>query len=620
MATGTIPVGAVFTIDGPTSLIYDGVRYEGVTSITMGDGVVKTLEQLLAENGGGAYQQWELKACVKVEGYDPDQNNLQVFTAYSNNSRQVVKNETAGVPGGLWVEMFDFQGDADSNYIIKMWKDYFDTIGVAHQTQWHHEWLGFRLNYGIYEARTYTMTWVNDFLEESVPCPPTELGVTFMHYPRLYGRYTPPQAITAGNWPHHFVPIRFFRLYRTNVTSAGTAVYQRVPVEPRSIAPNPFTDPDQPFPRTIPSDSPAIWGFEFRDTVASDKLLEPLVSTDWSQPPIRAMRGLTAWRNGMMAAFNGNTLMLCEPYRPFAWPRTFWFPLPVEIIALVRDDNALVAITTGEPYIFTGSHPANVSYEPVESAQPGLPAAKLGGQHAVPSRAVTLTPAGVMYASPEGLVNISGGRARPVGRNLWTREEWQLRYKDGFPVMRLAYADGQIIAYFPGGQVIGFKLSAADSEPLLVKYFPEKQPDFNANPIAHFQSPRDGKLYLIYPFENDGSSQIREAFNEDQLRTPAQYWTREVHLAKPENLGAWMVRGYGGTVRVEVFDDRSRAIPIYDKTVSLAGTFAATNSTAQGRLPGGRKARNYSVRLTLGRNTVIREVYLASTPQELQRV
>lgn len=616
MATGTILPGESFTVDSASSLIYNGVRYEGVTAITMPDGSVKTCADLLAENGGRTYQQWELKACVKVEGYDPDQNNRQVFTAYSNNSRQVVKNETSSVPGGLWVEMFNFTGDESTNYVIKMWADYFGSLvpPVAHQTQWHPTWLGFRLNYGIYEARTYTMTWVNDFLEESVPCPPTELGVTFMHYPRLYGRYTPPASVTAGGQAHYYVPIRFFRLYRTNATSTGSAVYQRVPVEPKSIAPNQFADTNNPFPRSIPADSPAIWGFEFRDTVASDKLLETLVSTDWSQPPFREMRGLTAWRNGMMACFNGNTVMICEPYRPFAWPRTYWFPLPVDVIALIRDDNALIVLTTGEPYIFNGSHPANVSWEPIEDAQPGVPAAAING-HAVPSKALARTPAGVMYASPEGLVNISGGRARPVGRNLWTREEWQGRYNGHFDRMRLAYADGHVIAYFPDVSVMGFKINVADTEAGLTKYLPERDADFNIHPIAHFQSPRDGKLYLIYPLQTNGS-QIKEAFSEQVPRIPALYWTRTIHLAKPENLGALEIRGYGGTVRVEVFDDRSGFAPIYDKTFTLGGL----QSPSRGRLPGGRKARNYSVRLTLGRNTVIRELALASTPQELERV
>src|SRR5574343_1585555 len=123
--TGTIAAGGTFTVNSASSLTYNGRVYEGVTSITLGDGTIKTLQELLDENGGQTYQAGELKACVKVEGYDPDQNNRQVFTAYSNNSFHVSKNETASVPGGLWVEMFDFVGDKDTNYILKMWYDYF---------------------------------------------------------------------------------------------------------------------------------------------------------------------------------------------------------------------------------------------------------------------------------------------------------------------------------------------------------------------------------------------------------------------------------------------------------------------------------------------------------------
>jgi len=72
--TTSIPAGDTFTVNTATSLTHNGTRYEGVSSITLGDGTTKTLQQLIDENGGQTYQAGELKPCVKVEGYDPDES------------------------------------------------------------------------------------------------------------------------------------------------------------------------------------------------------------------------------------------------------------------------------------------------------------------------------------------------------------------------------------------------------------------------------------------------------------------------------------------------------------------------------------------------------------------
>jgi len=631
--TGSIPANTAFTVNNATSLTYAGTRYEGVSEITLGDGTKKSLQAIIDENGGQTYQAGDLKPCVKVEGYDPDENNRQIWTAYSNNSLQVTKNETASVPGGLWVEMFDFLGDKDTNYILKMWHDYFTGININPTTQYDVGWVGFRINYGVAEARTYAMTQVNDFLEESVPCPPSEVGVPFMHYPRLFGKYSPPPPVkTTNNWPHEIVPIRYLRLYRTNVTSAGSAIYQRVPIDPVSYqlpgyAYIPPTTGDW-FPHTVPPYSSTgykvDYPFEFRDTAENEALLEPLVSTDWSEPPYTEMKGLIAWRNGMMACFFGSRVMICEPFRPFAWPRKYWFPLPDEIVALAIDGNALVAITTVQPYLFTGSHPANVNYEPLESAPPGLPTANTFYPYQKrPSRAVVGTPAGVIYGTPDGLWSIAGGRVQPLGRALFTAEDWKLRYKAGFATMRLAYADGALLGYFPDTvdaqqqPLRGFKLNLTEPDPQLVKWLPQITPGVNKAPSSDFESPANGRLNLIVRDPIGNGSSIREAFYESDDRVIATYWTREIHLSKPENLGAFEIRGYGGLVQIDVFDDRSRVIPIYTKVFTLAP--APHGSVSKGRLPSGRKARNYSVKLTLGTNTVVRELYLASTPAELER-
>lgn len=586
------------------------------------------------EASGGEYTMDQLRATVRVVGYDPDANGRTVFTVNSSNSSRTGANETSGVPGGLWVDMFDFAGDSSTNPIIKMWED-----AGFEPDDWSTDWIGFRFGYGISEARTYTLTWVNDFLEESVPCPPSEIGVTHMHYPRLWGRFRPPGYIVHNSLPndgvrHYFVPIRHFRLYRTNVTQSGSAIYQRVPVEAigRVATAQEATDfgndyatlpSEQAFPHDIPTDDPRVWGYEIRDDVENDRLLEALQSTDWSQPPYTKMRGLTAWRNGMMAAYEGNNLMFCEPYRPFAWPRKYWIPLPDEIIGLAVHGNALIALTRGQPYLFAGAHPAGVSYEPLENAPPGLPTTR-----GDPCKAVVSTPGGVIYGSADGLWMIAGGRAQPLAGALFTAEEWRLRYRAGFGSMRLIYADASLLSYFPDDLIFGFKMALAEAGSSLTQWHPGRASGSYQTPTLHYISPDTGRLYLAFAFPApyppvSGPTvrvwvAIHRAFDEQAARFAGQYWTREMMLAKPESLSAWEIRGHGGSVTLSFYDDRSQATPFHTQAVSLDDF--ATRGIVSGRLPKGYKARNYSVRLQVSDNAVVRELYLASVPQELERV
>ena len=182
MATASVPVGEQFEVLNPTTVRYNGTIYHDVTSITLGDGTVKTCSEILDEAGGVLYSEAELKKCVKVEGYDSYANNRQVFSVYSGNSRQVSKNMTGSVPGNMWCEMFDFRGDADTNYIVKMWSD----AGLA---TFLDTWLGFRLNYGVLSTRAYVITQVNDFLEESKPSPPSTVDVNYRQYEPIKGAF-----------------------------------------------------------------------------------------------------------------------------------------------------------------------------------------------------------------------------------------------------------------------------------------------------------------------------------------------------------------------------------------------------------------------------------------------
>lgn len=617
MSTVNVPNAApnnVFSVLDGSTIYYNNFYYTGVTDIAYPDGTHQTCAQAIVAAGGTVYGPNELKGCVKVEGVDPDTNGRQIFSIYSSNSRQTSKNNTSIVPGGMWVEMFDFRGFADDseglpvNGVLKLWKNYFGSI---YATQYAPTWLGFKMNYGTSEAHSYVQTQVNDFLEESVPSPPSNIGVTYMHDAQLNGLWTPPAPVNGAL----YVPIRSFKLYRAAITSSGGYVYQRVPVTAVNVTYGlnlAFTYAGADFPHSAYLAFPptlyapfytTTWGYQFVDNVTQDKLLETLPSLDWDAPPTD-LQGLTAYRNGIMAAFKDATLYFCEPYRPFTFPTKYAKSLPWKIVGIRADENTLIVITEGEPYIFMGSHPANITYERLQNVQAGVRSVIAGAIN--PARALTRTPNGVVYASREGLVSIKNGIATMLGRSLFTRDEWLTNYGPYLPLMRLSYYDGKLMCYFDNAPTVtGFIVNMLDGDPQFTRYTP------TSLQTGEFVMPLTDSLYVV----NYAApvSTINRFADENVARIPCTYWTRDVITPKPENMAALQVVGTGFVIATVYAD--GVALP------SITFNLSSTNpGQAFARLPGGYKARRWSVYLALGANAVVSEVNLAGNLLELRNV
>jgi hypothetical protein len=624
MSTLLIPPGKSFEIINATSIRYNGLVYLDVTNIHQLDGTDTTPGAILQSAGGVTYSSNELKRCVKVEGYDPDHENRQIFTCYSTNSRQTGKNVTDSVPGGMWIEMFNFQGNLTDagpyNGLFTLWKTAPPVAGIDYLTTW----LGFKMNYGTVETRTYLLTQVNDFGEESIPCPPASIDVSFMHGVELSGKFKSPAPLASA----FYVPIAYFNVYRSNVTASGQAVYQVVPktIETATVTGNTASvEPNKislitayfPFPvRSTPNPYTDLFGWKFTDNARATDLLETLPSLDWDPPPARKLMGLTAWRNGMMVAFDNNLIYFCEPFRPSAWPQKYIIAIPFKILALTVDENALLVITDREPYVITGSHPSNATYEKLQNVEAGLATAPNAGGFTNPSRAVVRSPAGVIYGTHDGLWLIASGRARPLGRALFTREEWDLRYKAFFTAMRLAYSDGHLICYFSNGAT-GFLINVVDPDTQMTELI------LTATTVSDFILPHDDSLYVVT--SGITGSTIARFGDETMFRVQFGYSTRDVIVPQPVNFGALQIVGYGdpaiqsAPLLVQVFGDgvlRFQLSMIFPAT----GLSAANSQAYSFRLPNGFKARRWRLRFGSGADQVVREAYLASTMSELATV
>lgn len=224
------------------------------------------------------------------------------------------------------------------------------------------------------ETRVYVYTLVSVDGAESAPSPPATVAMTVGQSIVLSN-----MATTAEN----AIPLSAKRIYR-----AQRGVYLFV------------------------SEVPATQT-SFQDSLASDSLGQACPSIEWDTPPAE-MFGLTAGPNGMMAALDGYTVRLCEPFRPHAWPMSYAQTVGYPCVGLGQFGQSFVVLTTGFPFVLTGSHPKNVSMAPAKFYQPCLS-----------KRSIVSTGGDVIWASPDGLVSIGASGEQNLTEGIFTPEQWR---------------------------------------------------------------------------------------------------------------------------------------------------------------------------------------------------
>lgn len=253
------------------------------------------------------------------------------------------------------------------------------------------------------ETRVYTYTWVNSWGEESEPFSADPMP--FTHRVAVSEgqtvRVTMPTSPPGG--PYN---ITHKRIYRSVAATAG-AEYLYVGQVAAATA-------------------------TFDDAVDPLELGESLPSMHWSMPP-ENLRGLVGLPNGVLAGFVEQDVYFSEPYRPFAWPLMYQQAVGSLIVGLGVMDTTLVVLTNGKPYFIQGGHPDSMVM--VEADIP---------QACVSKRSIASMQGAVIYASPDGLVQISPGGSSMITQGLFTREQWQ------------SFQPEKIHAYVHDGKYIAF--------------------------------------------------------------------------------------------------------------------------------------------------------------------
>jgi hypothetical protein len=170
------------------------------------------------------------------------------------------------------------------------------------------------------------------------------------------------------------------------------------------------------------------------DNVNTTQLGAALDSTSYLAPP-DDMIGLIELPNGLMAGFSGQTVLLCEPYRPWAWPPQNRYTVNWPVKAIGAVGTSIVAATTSHPYVGRGVDPAAYTFKRDAGRYP-----------CASKRSMASGDLGAIWATPNGLAAFDGTSIFLATKQFLSRREW---LRDFFPkTLHAVVHDGRYYAWF----------------------------------------------------------------------------------------------------------------------------------------------------------------------------
>lgn len=374
----------------------------------------------------------------------------------------------------------------------------------------------------------YVYTFVNILGEEGPPSPVSRI----VQFPSG-GSIT---VSTATSYPDSEYAITKKRIYRT-ATSDGVTSF--LFVDELDLATDPYED----------------------DTQDAD-LGEELQTVDWDLPPSDGA-GVIALPNGVTAMFSKNQLCPSVINRSHAYPIAYRLNFDEDVVAIAAIDTSIVVGTRSYPYVVMGSDPAQMSSSKLEQRQACVSRRSM----------VSIRNYGVIYASPDGLVAVSGaGRLQLITDPYMSRREWQALNPSS--IIAFEHDDRYFGFYTAGSTQRGFIFDPREGGNGLTFL------DFYAR--AGYSDPVSDTLFLftsgaVYAWDSHASN----------FRTYT-WRSKEFQLPRAANFRAAQIRGTlttpitfkyysdGSLVYTKtVTDEHEFVLPAYDSTmvqVEVSGT------------------------------------------------
>lgn len=179
----------------------------------------------------------------------------------------------------------------------------------------------------------------------------------------------------------------------------------------------------------------------YTDNISSTQLDEVIPTATWLPPP-SGLVAMTQMANGILVVFTRYDVCPSEAYIPYAYPLDYQLAVDFPIVGAAAVGSSAVILTTGQPYLLTGSDPSAMSLIKLESQQA-----------CVSKRSIAAIEGGVIYASPDGLMLVSGtGQVSNMTEALFSRQEWQALVPSS---IHGYFHDGRYHGFYNAGQVQG---------------------------------------------------------------------------------------------------------------------------------------------------------------------
>lgn len=407
-------------------------------------------------------------------------------------------------------------------------------------------------------TRSYLVTFVTTFGEEGPPSPPRE----------VVGRIDDTFAVSSIPQPTPVSgrsPITQIRIYRTITAASGATTFFRVGQV--AVGTTTFNDNQT-------------------DTVISAN--PQIESISWEAPP--DMDGIALMPGGIMVGFKGSELYFSETFRPHAWPPQYRLSVQYPIVGLGVFGNTCVVCTQGFPAAVIGSRPEQMTL--VTNTAPAACVAR---------GSIVSTPAGVVFATENGLALFGPGGLQEITSALFDRFAWQRDYAPR--TLRAIQYDGRYLAFRTvGGVTDAFMFDPVRAAEGVFHLSPLQIANSNA-PSVDIWTGRpvvvaERSVFQLMPIEGD----------------PATFhWrSKEIQIPNPLNFGAADVffdPAPGAHVRLRVWANRQL---VFDEDIAPRGPGRDI------KLPSGFKTDIWQFEIEA--NTVVYAVHMAPTKMDLKRV
>lgn len=302
------------------------------------------------------------------------------------------------------------------------------------------------------ESRTYVYTYVSAYGEEG---PPSAASTVI--------DIDPDQSVSLSNMsaaPTGAYNVTHKRIYRSS-TVGNQAQFQ--------------------FVAEI-----AVANATYTDTKSQSDLGEVLPSEGWEAPPAKLFN-LRIMANGIACGFVKDdvcrTVVLSEPYLPHAWNPEYSFTTDDTIVGIGVFRQSIAVLTKSFPYILYGVDPAAMSMTKLELQQA-----------CVSAKSIVETGDGVLYASPDGLISISGNGVQNITQNIFTRDQWQEFNPSS---MKCFFHDGRIhILYTTAASARGTLIMDLSGQGAVLTQS-DIQTSPNSEIVGGYYDPRTDTLYWI---------------------------------------------------------------------------------------------------------------------------